>query len=167
MITNRLPELGKQVAVFFEDGSWACAKRTPAGCWVYADISGSAPVSNSENVIGWLTMSEAAELAVQRRKEYEAKHGVKTVANKVKVDAPQRTAKLHEYNGEKLTMKGWAKKVGMHRTTIIQRLKRGMTFGQALGLEEFKDGRKGPRNSGSNRAWLTVSQLKATREKAA
>ena len=51
----------------------------------------------------------------------------------------QRTkGKVLEYNGERRTVSEWAKKLGIPRVTIDERLRKGYPVGQCIGLEPIK-----------------------------
>ena len=51
----------------------------------------------------------------------------------------QRTkGRILEYNGERRTVSEWAKKLGIPRVTIDERLRKGYTVGQSIGLEPIK-----------------------------
>lgn len=50
----------------------------------------------------------------------------------------KRDTKLIEYNGEKMTLKGWSRKLNFNYATITYRLKVGVPFEKAISLKNHK-----------------------------
>jgi hypothetical protein len=69
MITDRLPDSGRIVGLFFADGSWTPASRSELG-W-HVDAREGPGLGRKEKPIGWLSMHDTIEEAKRRRAEHE------------------------------------------------------------------------------------------------
>jgi hypothetical protein len=90
----------------------------------------------------WATRAEQS--ANQRPRKKKIIIRVKRARSKTRVGSGPKTtnANVFTYNGESLTLPQWAKRLGLTRSALHGRIKRGYTIEEAITMSKMDRGRK-------------------------